>query len=685
MILLSLEHTTRLKQDYFKQRESQRKIQDCGALNREVTIMGGGRNKGRKRKAGSTLEHKLLLHYLRDYKELVLSHYEAVAASFPFFQSKPNHQSLTQDCDRNSRPIIIDGVKLPALDNPELLEQPYLSMPKELSGYHRSLVHDICTDIVNLFHCGVNGSNPGERFVVVSVYSDGLSHVPEIASDNSASYEQCKPWIVKKNLDTKAETERQKKLVWELIDQPGRCLREDFDTIDLQQTENLSTIPPPQSGDVNCLLIDSEERIQQCIQELLNQKPTELAFDLECYNRNKELQMTCLIQLATNDGRTYIIDVLAKGVWEHASGLAPIFADTSIVKVGHGIRGLDIQSLQRDFGIFVHNVFDTYEAASVLKLEGKGLATLCAHYGLQTSDLYQDLKQNYQATDWTKRPLSKPMILYGRYDVHYLIQLRRLMTQDLIRLEKASDAAASSSLHDMISLMNQEDGIDDEDVNTNLPNHNEKTETEAKTIFEAGDLRMIPGLMAVLSKSQENCLKFWSCAPESPLKNKRFVTLATQSRKDGKAFTKSQLRLYHELAAWREDVGIKRESLPGRICSLDFLARVAYHRPLTEDGLRKIQYFLPNFLAQNNEQYLETLFSMVNDSLKDDNAVVKEESFPTFQEFQKRLAKNEIMDLFSIHESKKLISNPMVWAVSCATISLLIYGFLDDRKRRRSN
>eukprot|EP00531_Pseudo-nitzschia_arenysensis_P014205 CAMPEP_0116139374 /NCGR_PEP_ID=MMETSP0329-20121206/13281_1 /TAXON_ID=697910 /ORGANISM="Pseudo-nitzschia arenysensis, Strain B593" /LENGTH=647 /DNA_ID=CAMNT_0003634419 /DNA_START=115 /DNA_END=2058 /DNA_ORIENTATION=- len=647
--------------------------------------MGGGRKKGRKRKAGSTLEHKLLLHYLRDYKELILSHYEAVGATFGFPKSKPNHQTLTQDSGRSSQPITIDGVKLPPLDNPELLEQPYLSLPKELSGFHRSLVHDICTDIVHLFHCGVNGSNPGERFVVVSVYSDGLIRVPEIASGNSVSHDQCKPWIMKQNVDTKAETERQRKLIWELIDQPSRCLRDDCDTIDLKQTENLSTIPPPQSGDANCLLIDSTEKIQQCIQELNNQKPTELAFDLECYNRTKELQMTCLIQLATNDGRTYIIDVLAKGVWEKVNGLAPIFADTSIVKVGQGIRGLDIQSLQRDFGIFVHNVFDTYEAAGVLKLEGKGLATICTHYGLQTSELYQNLKTKYQATDWTKRPLSKPMVLYGRYDVHYLIQLRRLMTQDLVRLEKASNDIASTSLHDMISLMNQEDGIEDEDVDTNSHIAKEESETEAKTLFNAGDLRMIPGLMAVLSKSQEHCLKFWSCASESPMKNKRFVTLATQSRKDGKAFTKSQLRLYHELAAWREDVGNEQESLPGRICSLDFLARVAYHRPLTEDGLRKIQYFVPRFLIQNNKQYVENLFSMVKDSLKDDNAVVEEESFPSFEEFKKRLAKTEMMDLLSINENKKIISNPMFWAVSCATISLLIYGFLGDRKRRRSN
>eukprot|EP00533_Pseudo-nitzschia_delicatissima_P007817 CAMPEP_0116079544 /NCGR_PEP_ID=MMETSP0327-20121206/1198_1 /TAXON_ID=44447 /ORGANISM="Pseudo-nitzschia delicatissima, Strain B596" /LENGTH=647 /DNA_ID=CAMNT_0003570175 /DNA_START=142 /DNA_END=2085 /DNA_ORIENTATION=- len=647
--------------------------------------MGGRRTKGRKRKAGSTLEHKLLLHYLSDYKKILLSHYEAKSA--PYLSSiltSKHSQTLTQDCDR-IQPISIDGVKLPSLDNPEILAHPYLALPKELSSYHRSLVHDICTDIVLLFHCGVNGTNPGERFVVVSVYSDGLSQVPELASNNNSFvYEQCKPWITRKEVNAKSETECQKKLIWELIDQPDRCLRENCDIIDLQQNENLSTIPPPQSGDTNCSLIDSAEKMQHCIQDLHDNKPTELAFDLECYNRAKELQMTCLIQLATNDGRTYIIDVLAKGVWNEVHGLDQIFSDASVAKVGHGIRGLDIQSLQRDFGIFVHNAFDTYEAASVLKLEEKGLAKVCAHYGMQNSSEYQDLKKKYQNTDWTKRPLTKPMILYGRYDVHYLIHLKRLMTKDLVRLENPLTHFASSSLQDMISLMNQEDGIED-DMNL-LANPTDENEAETTTkpqqsVFGAKELRMIPGLMSVFTKSQENCLKFWSCTPESPLKNKRFVALATAK---GNAFTKSQLNLYKELASWREDVSKEEESLPGKICSLDFLVRVAFHRPLTEDGLRRIQHYLPRFLTNN--RYRDTLFSRVKDSLNDDNAVVKNESYPTFANLQKCLAKTRMMDLISRNnESDNLISKPIFWALSCATISLVIYGFLGDRKRRRSS
>ena len=610
--------------------------------------------KGKKKKGkGSTLEHKLLQYYLRDYKELLTSSID---------------ETVTQSSD-TIKPTTIDGVLLPDLNDTSVLEQPFLAFPKELSSYHRSIIHDICTDEVHLFHCGVDGTNEGERFVVVSVYSDGLDHVPGIAPNESSSIfvEKYRPWIVKKHVNKEEGMEMGKNMIWDLIDQPGRCLRDAFDTIDLRENDDLSTIVPPKSGDIDCLLIDTAQKMNGCIQDLNDNKPTELAFDLECYNRSKENQMTCLIQLATNTGKTYIIDVLSEGVWDEVHGLAEIFSDRSIVKIGHGIRGLDIQSLQRDFGIFVVNAFDTFEAAEVLKLEGKGLANICSHYGLQTSELYHNLKENYQATDWTKRPLTDPMILYGRYDVHYLIQLRKLMTRDLVRSATLPIDNYTSSLHDLISSMNEDDGVFEEShSDTTLESH-EFMNTGPQEVVPAKDLRMNPQLMRVLSKSQENCLKFWNSNPESPLKNKRFVSLATK-----KAFTNAQLNLYHNLASWRIDVAKEMETLPGKICTLDFLARVAFHRPLTVNGMRQIQYDLPPFV-QGNETYTNAIISLVKDSLDQDNLPVEEESFPTFEQFKKERR--------SIIDGESLLANPMFWAASFATLSIVLYGFLRDRRR----
>jgi ribonuclease D len=177
-----------------------------------------------------------------------------------------------------------------------------------------------------------------------------------------------------------------------------------------------------------------------------DEKPTELAFDLEAYNHSKYAQLTCLLQLSSNLGREYVIDTLADGVWGEVGKLAPIFADPSVVKVGHSIGGLDARCLHRDFGIFIVNVFDTYEASKVLNLQHHGLAAVCQYYGLSHSSAYTELKKTYQTTDWRLRPLTKEMILYGRYDVHYLLRLRLLMMRDLTHGELFNDDHAESRL-----------------------------------------------------------------------------------------------------------------------------------------------------------------------------------------------------------------------------------------------
>ena len=66
------------------------------------------------------------------------------------------------------------------------------------------------------------------------------------------------------------------------------------------------------------------------------------------------------VQISTADA-DYVVDALALRFELRA--LAPAFADPNIRKVFHACQGVDIPRLQRDFGIFVVNVFDTQEAA----------------------------------------------------------------------------------------------------------------------------------------------------------------------------------------------------------------------------------------------------------------------------------------------------------------------------------
>ena len=59
--------------------------------------------------------------------------------------------------------------------------------------------------------------------------------------------------------------------------------------------------------------------------------------------------------------------------------LAAVFADPGIVKVLHGADS-DVLWLQRDFGLYPVNMFDTGQAARVLEYPSFGLAYLLQHF-----------------------------------------------------------------------------------------------------------------------------------------------------------------------------------------------------------------------------------------------------------------------------------------------------------------
>lgn len=111
----------------------------------------------------------------------------------------------------------------------------------------------------------------------------------------------------------------------------------------------------------------------------------------------------------------FIIDTLAL---RHHIGpiLAPIFADPGVVKVMHGADS-DIPWLQRDFGIYIVNLFDTGRASRALSFPSAGLAYLLSTFAGVTAD------KRHQLSDWRQRPLPDDMLAYARSDTHYLLDI----------------------------------------------------------------------------------------------------------------------------------------------------------------------------------------------------------------------------------------------------------------------
>jgi len=469
------------------------------------------------------------------------------------------------------------------------------------------------------------------------------------------------------------------------------------------------------------------------------------------YNESKYTVMTCLIQItATNSHSTtalpssttppteYIIDVLAHGVWEKVSLLQPLFADPSIVKIGHGIGGMDTSSLHRDFGIFIVNAFDTLEAANVLRLPHKNLAAVCRHYfnsydndDTTTTTHYQNLKARYQAADWRRRPLTEPMIKYARYDIRFLKQLRLLMMEDLIKLDLQNsnnndNEHVKLALQQTLQKIDQAEGDTDEVADTNVINnnddgddqdgHDDKIETTTTTndqhqqqqpndplVLQAKDLRMQPSLMKAITKSQERCLQLWNVVigSEPITRNHEYTSLVRRSEIGQIQYNASQAILLTKLVDWRYQVATAKTQkqhnsyscLPGLICPLSLLVLISWKRPTSENELRKIQYFLPGILENKDNGYLNQIIELVQTSVQKDiqNGILtvakKPKSIDILSDYDLKLAaaeKENIRQTTTPMEEKENVREtipPMEVGIAIAGVAIVAAFLMMKMKR----
>ena len=159
------------------------------------------------------------------------------------------------------------------------------------------------------------------------------------------------------------------------------------------------------------------------VKSLLKEKV--IGVDLESDSLFHYTEKICLLQISTNK-KNLLIDPLAIKDLSH---LVPVFANRNIRKILHG-SDYDIRSLHRDFGIKISSLFDTQLAARIVGSAETGLASLLNEY------FNVNLEKKYQKKDWSKRPLSDDMLIYGVYDTCYLIPLCRILEKRLIEKDR---------------------------------------------------------------------------------------------------------------------------------------------------------------------------------------------------------------------------------------------------------
>ena len=177
---------------------------------------------------------------------------------------------------------------------------------------------------MGIFHSGSGDKRiPHDRRVVVSVCGDGLDHVLDLAGPLSASPWRCRPWYCRQDhpppatiegveggsdrrrgyrnaaassgagngrTATEADgptaptrsdatasaryveeaTEKGRRSIEAMIDQPGRCLRNAHDSINFLELDgrDLSTVTPPMGMGTRWALVDTAEKMADCAKEI---------------------------------------------------------------------------------------------------------------------------------------------------------------------------------------------------------------------------------------------------------------------------------------------------------------------------------------------------------------------------------------------------------------------------------
>lgn len=189
-----------------------------------------------------------------------------------------------------------------------------------------------------------------------------------------------------------------------------------------EEIDQWEPIPWKESPDP--IWIDQPGQLDELLLEM--HKCKVIGVDLEHHDYRTYYGLTSLMQITTETHKDYLLDPLSPQLLPHLSVLNEVFTDPSIVKVFHGAF-MDMVWLQRDLGLYVVSLFDTYHASRELLLPRHGLAFLLEKYShFRTS-------KKWQLADWRLRPLNNEMRNYAKADTHFLIEVFTRMQADLLK------------------------------------------------------------------------------------------------------------------------------------------------------------------------------------------------------------------------------------------------------------
>lgn len=334
--------------------------------------------------------------------------------------------------------------------------------------------------------------------------------------------------------------------------------------------------------------IDNEDDLSELAQRITqghaNGEINEIALDLEAHSHRTFAGFVCLIQLSIrrpdennsekspdiSPGYDFLIDALTL---RHVipAHLGPILANPNIVKVMHGADS-DIPWLQRDFGCYIVNLFDTGRASRMLSFPSAGLAYLLRKYAGVDPD------KTHQLSDWRRRPLPDDMRAYAVSDTRYLLDI-----YDRLRVALLNHSSPDVSI------------------------------------------------ACVLDKSKHVCLIRYD---KEPFKPSGYLTIMDGGsrrfkNKSGNKVT-SELSSQQEAALkalydWRDQTARQEDESVLYVCPNAALLRIASNRPATVSALQRLVNPLPPLVMRRSQDILDSIKTAAYTNVpKADNKVAKD-------------------------------------------------------------
>ncbi|PSN62482.1 hypothetical protein BS50DRAFT_120014 [Corynespora cassiicola Philippines] len=184
------------------------------------------------------------------------------------------------------------------------------------------------------------------------------------------------------------------------------------------------------------IYVDTPEALAAMLAELKTAK--EIAIDLEHHDNRSYIGIVSLMQISTRS-QDWIVDTL-KPWRRRLECLNEVFADPNILKVLHGAF-MDIIWLQRDLGLYIVGLFDTFHAARALGYPGASLAYLLDRF------VQFKAQKQYQMADWRIRPLTPELFEYARADTHFLLYVLDNLRNELVEKSDFSDPERDKVTH----------------------------------------------------------------------------------------------------------------------------------------------------------------------------------------------------------------------------------------------